>query len=149
MLIALYTAGFLLIFGAVSYLLKRLNTSFFIFAASTMALSIGFAYITNGMVVEPLIISIILYYLSINVFTFILYGVDKSAAVANAWRISERQLHLYMFFGGVLGAILGQKIFRHKTQKLSFRIIFWLLLIIQISIPVALLAYNFMGTGSN
>ncbi|MGH1353001.1 MAG: DUF1294 domain-containing protein [Methyloligellaceae bacterium] len=143
MLIALYTAAILLAFGLVSYILKRLNTWFYIFAATTLALSIAVAFFAGDTIAAPLILAIISYYVWINIFTFFLYGWDKGAAMTNMWRVSERQLHMYMFFGGALGAILGQKIFRHKTQKLSFRIVFWSLLVIQLLIPVGLLIARF------
>lgn len=63
---------------------------------------------------------------SITALTFIAYGYDKSAARAGKWRIRERTLHALTLIGGTFGAFLGQKIFRHKTRKTSFRIVFWI-----------------------
>ena len=56
---------------------------------------------------------------------FVLYGLDKRRARRQESRISERTLHVAAFVGGWPGAWLGQRVFHHKTQKLSFRIIFW------------------------
>ena len=57
--------------------------------------------------------------------TFIVYGLDKRRAVRNRWRVSESSLHLLSVFGGWPGALAGQQLFRHKTQKLSFRVLFY------------------------
>ncbi|MFN3912866.1 DUF1294 domain-containing protein [Hyphomonas sp.] len=54
------------------------------------------------------------------------YGLDKLAANQKAWRVSETILLLIGLVGGWPGGILGQEIFRHKTQKRSFRTLFWM-----------------------
>jgi uncharacterized membrane protein YsdA (DUF1294 family) len=64
--------------------------------------------------------------------TFCLYGLDKSAARRDQRRIKESTLHLLSLFGGWPGAMLGQKVFRHKTKKLSFRVTFWITLMINL-----------------
>jgi uncharacterized membrane protein YsdA (DUF1294 family) len=71
---------------------------------------------------------------------FIAYGLDKQRAVNGGRRVSERTLHLMAFLGGWPGALMGQRCFRHKTQKVSFRIVFWMLLVIHVGI-VAAVAY--------
>lgn len=58
--------------------------------------------------------------------TLIIYGVDKRRARHEGNRISERTLHVLSLLGGWPGAIAGQKLFRHKTYKKSFRLAFWL-----------------------
>lgn len=62
-----------------------------------------------------------------SVIAFIAYGIDKRAASRNKPRISERTLHLMGALGGWPGAQLARQIFRHKTLKLSFRIVFFLI----------------------
>lgn len=64
-----------------------------------------------------------------SMFTFALYGKDKSAARNKRWRVKERTLHLFALFGGWPGAMLGQQKFRHKTQKQPFRFIYWLTIV--------------------
>ena len=59
---------------------------------------------------------------AVNLITFVLYGVDKRRAKANAWRIQERTLLLFTWMLGGLGACLGMRIFRHKTKHLVFTI---------------------------
>ena len=61
------------------------------------------------------------FFVSINMFTFFLYALDKRKAVKNKWRIREGVLVFFTIAGGGLGAWLGMVIFRHKTRKKKFR----------------------------
>lgn len=54
------------------------------------------------------------------------YGLDKRAAAHKEWRVSETILLLIGLVGGWPGAIIGQEVFRHKTQKPAFRALFWM-----------------------
>lgn len=63
----------------------------------------------------------LLLWLLLNLFTLLMYGKDKWAAKRQWRRTPEKTLHLLAFIGGWPGAILGQTLFRHKTQKQSFR----------------------------
>ena len=64
-------------------------------------------------------------YLAASVATFIAYGLDKSAARTNAWRIPETTLHFLALIGGWPGALIAQRVFHHKSRKLSFQFVFW------------------------
>lgn len=64
-------------------------------------------------------------YLAASLATAVAYRIDKSAAQSGAWRTSERTLHVLALFGGWPGALIAQSVFRHKSQKASFRIVFW------------------------
>jgi uncharacterized membrane protein YsdA (DUF1294 family) len=64
-------------------------------------------------------------YGALSVVCFILYAIDKSAAVNGRWRTPESTLHLLALAGGWPGAILAQQWLRHKSSKLAFRIVFW------------------------
>ncbi len=82
---------------------------------------------------EAIAYVLILHLVSINVITFILYGYDKSSSRDRyRSRISENTLHLFMLIGGTIGAIVGQNYYRHKTNKVSFRVTFWLIFVIQV-----------------
>lgn len=59
--------------------------------------------------------------LATNAAAFILFGVDKRRARRDRWRISERTLFLFPLLGGTPGAILGMRVFRHKTLHRRFR----------------------------
>jgi uncharacterized membrane protein YsdA (DUF1294 family) len=56
----------------------------------------------------------------VNVWTFMLFGLDKIRAEEGSWRISEGTLLLWSFIGGSIGAYAGRAIFRHKTRKQPF-----------------------------
>jgi uncharacterized membrane protein YsdA (DUF1294 family) len=68
---------------------------------------------------------IIVFYLIISAVTFIVYALDKSAAEQHRWRIQENTLHLLSLLGGWPGALAAQRILRHKTQKVTFQIVYW------------------------
>ncbi len=57
---------------------------------------------------------------------FLAYGLDKSAAVADRWRWSEKSLHWIALLCGWPGALIGQHAFRHKSRKASFLFFTWL-----------------------
>ena len=80
--------------------------------------------------------NILIYFLVMNIITFLLMGYDKHEAKVNQWRISEKALFLFCLFGGSIGGICGMYAFRHKTQKWYFKIGFPLILIIQIGIII-------------
>lgn len=65
---------------------------------------------------------IILIYLAvINLITFITYGIDKLKAKKHLWRIPESTLLLLAIMGGSVGAILGMKVWDHKTRHKIFK----------------------------
>ena len=75
----------------------------------------------------------LLYYLIvINIATFVVYGIDKLKAKQGSWRISEATLLILAVIGGSIGALLGMKVWRHKTQHKKFKYGLPLILIIQI-----------------
>ena len=76
----------------------------------------------------------------INILTFIVYGLDKSAAVKQKQRIPNRVLLGLAAIGGSAGALAGMYTFRHKTQKKYYTITVPLLLILQIAAAVLLLS---------
>ena len=73
---------------------------------------------------------------------FAAYGMEKRKAKKGAWRTSEKTLLLLAACFGGIGAFLGMKVFRHKTQHTSFRIIVPLSAIVQVSALVLLIVYT-------
>ena len=65
--------------------------------------------------------------------TFIAYVVDKRAARAGKPRISEMTLHLLELGGGWPGAFFAQRLVRHKNSKVSFQIVFWLIVAVHVT----------------
>ncbi|TFC90897.1 MULTISPECIES: DUF1294 domain-containing protein [Cryobacterium] len=74
---------------------------------------------------RPISIWMAAFYLVLSVACFVVYAVDKSAAVAARWRVPENTLLLLGLAGGWPGAIVAQQVLRHKTKKASFRSAFW------------------------
>lgn len=67
---------------------------------------------------------------AMSLFTFLSYRSDKRRAEAGEWRIPEATLHLAELAGGWPGAFLAQRSYRHKTAKLSFQVVFWLIVLL-------------------
>ena len=67
------------------------------------------------------------YLVVINLLTFLFYHSDKLRARSKGWRVSEARLHLLELLGGWPAAFCSQRILRHKISKLSYQIIFWLI----------------------
>lgn len=65
----------------------------------------------------------------VNVITFVVYAMDKSAAQQGAWRTKETTLHILSLLGGWPAALLAQRRLRHKSSKQSFQAVFWLTVI--------------------
>lgn len=65
---------------------------------------------------------LLLYYLAgINVAAFLIFGLDKWKAKTDQWRIPENTLMLLALAGGSVGALLGMRTWRHKTQHAKFK----------------------------
>jgi len=82
----------------------------------------------------------------ISLITFVYYGYDKFQAVHAGRRVPEIVLHLFAVVGGSLGAYLGMRAFRHKTIKGGFRIVFWLIVFVQLA-ACAVAAYGLWQRG--
>jgi len=72
-----------------------------------------------------------------SIIAFVLYAVDKSAARAHRRRVSERTLLLLGLLGGWPGAIVAQQMLRHKTQKVTFRRVFWVSVVLNLAVFAA------------
>lgn len=72
-------------------------------------------------------------YFIMSLVTFIIYARDKTMAHLKKWRTSEQTLHLLEFLGGWPGALITQRIIRHKNKKTSFQIVFWIIVIIHLT----------------
>ncbi len=85
------------------------------------------------------------YLIAINVATFLLYGYDKAIAggsIHQSRRVPERVLHGAELLGGTPAAFAAQRLLRHKTQKSSFQLRFWLIVAVQ---AVAVVVVWLMG----
>lgn len=66
----------------------------------------------------------------VSVLAFLLYWNDKRKARADHWRTPENVLHALEFAGGWPGALLAQQVFRHKTRKIPFQLVFWFIVLL-------------------
>ena len=79
----------------------------------------------------------------INLVTFFVFGFDKLKAKykekhETARRVPEKTLFLLAALGGSVGALIGMRVWRHKTLHKTFRIDIPLILAAQILIPAGL-----------
>ena len=82
-----------------------------------------------------MIANALLYYLIvINIVTFLVYGIDKWKAKQGSWRISEASLLILAVIGGSIGALLGMRVWHHKTMHKKFKYGLPLILLVQIAL---------------
>ena len=68
--------------------------------------------------------------------TFLVYRQDKQAAQAGDWRTSENTLHMMALLGGWSGALWAQLFLRHKSQKMEFLVVFWLMVLVNVAATI-------------
>lgn len=68
----------------------------------------------------------------VNVFSFLIMGIDKYKAIYHHRRISERFLLMLSFFYGSLGILSAVIFFHHKIRKTKFLYLPLIFLILQI-----------------
>lgn len=98
-----------------------------------------------AVVMEYIPKNLMLAYVSLSIFTFIIYAFDKAKAKRNAWRTPESTLHFLALMGGWPGAAIAQQTLRHKSKKQKFRMVFWLTVVIN----CAALAWLMTENGTN
>ena len=79
------------------------------------------------------------YLLSVNIATFLLYGIDKYKAKKGKWRISEATLLTMAAIGGSIGAWTGMRLWHHKTMHKKFKYGIPIIIILQVALAVYLL----------
>jgi uncharacterized membrane protein YsdA (DUF1294 family) len=65
-----------------------------------------------------------------------MYGIDKWKAKNSKWRIRETALLGLAVLGGSIGAWLGMKVWRHKTQHKKFKYGVPAIIIVQLALIV-------------
>ena len=72
------------------------------------------------------------YFGSINIFSFILFGIDKLNSTKERKRVPELSFHFFSLIGGVVGILLGIIAFRHKLRNRYFLLIQFVILLLWI-----------------
>jgi len=85
------------------------------------------------------------YYAVISVIAYVIYAIDKKAAIRQRRRVSEKTLHLLSLVGGWPGAWIAQQRLRHKTQKTAFKVVFWLTAGVNLVCLLGLTLYPYEG----
>ena len=83
----------------------------------------------------PTIPVILWYLISINLFTFLLFSIDKYYSVKKRKRVPEISLHFFSLAGGIFGALIAMVVVKHKIRKkifLSIQIIIAIIWVISI-----------------
>lgn len=78
----------------------------------------------------------LIYFAVINLLASLLAVIDKQKARKEKWRIPEKTLMLFGFFGGAIGEYITMKIIRHKTQHNKFMIGLPLFILLHIAIVI-------------
>ncbi len=105
-----------------------------------LAVSLGFA--------GRLPIAILVCYAAASIVAFMMYALDKSAAIKHHWRTRESTLHMIALFGGWPGALVAQRLLRHKSAKTSFQVIFWITVVLNCGALVWIFLF-FDGQGTH
>jgi len=88
------------------------------------------------------------FYALMSTVTYILYLTDKHAARHHLRRIPERRLLLVSLVGGWPGAMLAHRYVRHKSVKLSYLRLFWLMVFLHLCILLLLgVLWHFIVSG--
>lgn len=85
-----------------------------------------------------------LVYLVMSLVTYVMYVHDKHAAQKGAWRTPEATLHLLELGCGWPGALLAQKWVHHKCSKVSYQIVFWIMVVLNVAV-FAFLTYGWLS----
>ncbi|MFK5881401.1 MAG: DUF1294 domain-containing protein [Sulfurospirillum sp.] len=78
----------------------------------------------------PSIPVIVWYFGSINIFSFILFGIDKLNSTKDRRRVPELTFHFFSLIGGAVGIFLGVLLFRHKLGSRNFLLTEFVILLI-------------------
>ncbi len=90
-----------------------------------------------------LLISLVLLAAVASPISFLLMWWDKRAAQRGARRVPEVTLHTLELLGGWPGSLAAQRLFRHKTAKVKYRVFFALATVAHVAICVAAVVMMF------
>lgn len=77
-----------------------------------------------------------------SIVTFMAYAADKHSAERGRWRVPEAHLHLMELSCGWPGALFAQRVLHHKTRKTTYRVVFWMMVMLNLSVTLAWLYWK-------
>jgi uncharacterized membrane protein YsdA (DUF1294 family)/cold shock CspA family protein len=110
---------------------KKQTSPFWLYGIAAFTITVGLMIFLRIYLNWHLIVA---YLASINLSTFLFYGYDKMIAGSSLLRVPEWILHSLSIGGGSPAGLVAQKMFRHKTIKGSFQLVYWAIVIIQVGI---------------
>lgn len=119
--------------------LWRLSIGLRVAAAAAMALLLMAAISAER---APFWLAVL--YATMGLASALLYHFDKLYALTGKWRVSERNLHLVDACFGIIGGLVAQELYRHKTLKSRFVSMTWGLALVHV-LGLAALALGWFG----
>ncbi len=68
-----------------------------------------------------------------SLIAIVAYYFDKRAARLGRPRTPEATLHVLELLGGWPGALLAQRLIRHKNAKVGYQVVFWLIVAVHVA----------------
>lgn len=121
---------------------KKVNKAYSQLLFSIIFSSTFFVIIGILVTINKLPIIILGAYIFFSMVAFGMYKKDKSAAAWDEWRTPESTLHLISLIGGWPGALIAQNRLRHKSKKLSFKVVYWVTVMINCGALAWLLTHD-------
>ena len=83
------------------------------------------------------------WYAVFSLITFGVYAWDKYRATNAAWRVREQTLHQLEMLGGWPGALIAQRVLRHKRRKAAYMARFWRIVATHVAVWCLILVIRF------
>ena len=96
-----------------------------------LALAVFFLlFVANSVREGKLPVAVLGLYLTASALAFVFYKRDKTIAINHHRKIPENTLHLWSLIGGWPGAALAEKLTHQNSRRLSFRIVYWIAIVL-------------------
>lgn len=105
-----------------------------------MFAAVFLAFVVGTVAMGKLPFVVLIAYLVASCVAYLAYVFDKAASLKGQWRTPESTLHLFSLVGGWPGAMLAQRMVRHKTQKQSFQVTYWATVVLNCAVLAWLLS---------
>ena len=98
------------------------------------------AFVVGAVASGRLPFVVLIAYFLASCVAYVAYFFDKAASLKGRWRTPESTLHFFSVVGGWPGAMLAQRTLRHKTQKQSFQVTYWVTVVLNCAVLGCLLS---------